>query len=159
MDHSRTNDLILNFKKSIAKKALPEWKYNGSARKGRSDRQQKRSEISLGASELNGMAFVPIPPSKMKDDPLYDDRVTQMLNSIRPETPLDVREVIVQTESVCASHGMDDRPRPDEIRALYWIDEELVHRHRRMIHPNRLQEFENICRFHIFVNAPNESVH
>ena len=35
----------------------------------------------------------------------------------------------------------------------------LVHRHRRMIHPNRLQEFENICRFHIFVNAPNESVH
>ena len=35
----------------------------------------------------------------------------------------------------------------------------LVHRRRRMIHQNRLQEFENICRFHIFVNAPNESVH
>ena len=35
----------------------------------------------------------------------------------------------------------------------------LVHRHRRMIHPIRLQEFENICKFPILVNAPNESVH
>ncbi len=35
----------------------------------------------------------------------------------------------------------------------------LVHRHRRMIHPIRLQEFENICKILVFVNVPNESVH
>ncbi len=39
------------------------------------------------------------------------------------------------------------------------LREELVHRHRRMIHPTRLQEIENICKFPIFVNVPTESVH
>ena len=28
-----------------------------------------------------------------------------------------------------------------------------------MIHPVRLQEFENTCKFRVFVNVPNESVH
>ncbi len=35
----------------------------------------------------------------------------------------------------------------------------LVHRHRRMIHPTRLLDIENICKFLIFVNVPKESVH
>ena len=35
----------------------------------------------------------------------------------------------------------------------------LVHRHRRIIHPIRLQGFENICKFYILLNVPNESVH
>ena len=38
-------------------------------------------------------------------------------------------------------------------------DYRLVHRHRRMIHPTRLQKIENICKFPIFVNVPKESVH
>ena len=121
-NHSRTNDLILNFKKPIDKKGLPEWKYKLKA----IQQAAEAFRISLGASELYGTTFVPIPPSKGKDDPLYDDRVMRMLNFIRPEPPLDIRDVIVQTESVCASHGRDDRPGPNEIRALYWIDEELV---------------------------------
>ena len=86
----------------------------------------KAFRIAIGTSELNSVTFVPIPPSKIRADPLYDGRVTQMLNSIRPEPPLDIREIIVQTESVCASHETDDRPGPDKIRALYRIDEELV---------------------------------
>ncbi len=39
------------------------------------------------------------------------------------------------------------------------VANKLVHRHRRMIHPTRLQEIENICKFPIFVNVPKESVH
>ena len=35
----------------------------------------------------------------------------------------------------------------------------LVHRHRRTIHPTKLQEIENIREFPAFVNAPKESVH
>ena len=35
----------------------------------------------------------------------------------------------------------------------------LVHRHRRMIHPARLQDIENIHKISIFVNVPKESVH
>ena len=35
----------------------------------------------------------------------------------------------------------------------------LVHRHRRMIHPVRLQDVENICKFLIPLNLPTESVH
>ena len=121
-EHSRTNDLILNFKKPLDRRGRPEWRYKGRAIR----RAAEVFRIALGTSELNSVTFVPIPPSKMKADPLYDDRVTRMLNSIRPEPPLDIREIIVQTESVCASHEMDDRPGPDAIRAQYRIDEELV---------------------------------
>ena len=121
-EHSHTNNLIFNFKKSLDRRGHPEWKYKGKAI------QQAAEAIrtALGASELNSLTFVPIPPSKMKDDPLYDDRVTQMLNSIRPEPPLDIREIIVQTESVCASHETDNRSGPSTIQAQYRIDEDLV---------------------------------
>ena len=72
------------------------------------------------------LTFVPIPPSKAKGDPLYDDRLTQFLNSIRAQPPLDVRELIVQTASTEAVHGLENRPRPEQIEALYRIDEELA---------------------------------
>ena len=69
---------------------------------------------------------MPVPPSKARGDPLYDDRLTRMLRAIRPEPPLDVRELIVQTESTDAVHDREIRPRPEEIEALYRIDETLT---------------------------------
>ena len=45
----------------------------------------------MGQETLNKLTFVPVPPSKAKEDPLYDDRLTQMLNLIRPDPKLDVR--------------------------------------------------------------------
>ena len=69
---------------------------------------------------------MPIPPSKARDDPLYDDRLTRMLRAIRPAPPLDIRELIIQTQSTEAAHGRDIRPRPEEIEALYRLDEALT---------------------------------
>ena len=69
---------------------------------------------------------MPVPPSKAKGDSLYDDRLTRMLRAIRTEPPLDVRELIVQTESADAVHGRAVRPRPEVIEAPYRIDEALT---------------------------------
>ena len=72
-----------------------------------SDWHYKRSAIRTAAEEfrlalhpeaLDSLTFVPIPPSKAKADPLYDDRLIRMLNAIRPEPPLDIRELIVRRD-------------------------------------------------------------
>ena len=70
--------------------------------------------------------FVPIPPSKAKGDSLYDDRLVKMLDAVRPSGPLDVRELLFQTRSTRAAHTSGRRLRPDELEALYRIDESLI---------------------------------
>jgi predicted amidophosphoribosyltransferase len=49
-----------------------------------------------------------------------------MLHAIRPRTPLDVRELILQRVSTVAVHDQENRPRPEEIRANYAIDQTLL---------------------------------
>ena len=58
--------------------------------------------------------------------PLYDDRLTQMLRGISQDSSLDIRELVVQTANTTPAHNLDVRPRPEDIRALYRIDEELA---------------------------------
>ena len=112
--YSATNQLVLNFKKTMDRRGLPEWHHKGraimvAALAFRTALEPMRREM------LNKLTFVPIPPSKAKDDPLYDDRLTQMLNLIRPDPKLDVRELIVLKHSIDAFHSSDVRPGPDEI--------------------------------------------
>jgi predicted amidophosphoribosyltransferase len=66
--------------------------------------------------------LIPMPPSKAQDDPLYDDRLTRMLTAIRPQPPLDIREIIVQKTSTGAAHHSDARPRPETLEALYTLN-------------------------------------
>ena len=120
--YSSTNNLIVNFKKPVDRRGRAEWRY-------------KERAIGTAASALRGalnqegldqLTFVPVPPSKAKDHPLYDDRLTRMLHAIRRDPPLDVRELVVQTESTDAVHDSDIRPRPEEIEARYAIDETIT---------------------------------
>lgn len=120
--YSATNNLVLNFKKTMDRQRLPEWRYKGRA----IDQAAKAFRTALGPNGMDALTFVPIPPSKAKDDPLYDDRMVRLLTTIRIQPALDVRELIIQTRSTEAVHGMEDRPRPHQIEALYRIDEELV---------------------------------
>ena len=122
--YSVTNDLISNFKKTMDRRGRPEWHYKDQAIQTAAAAFRK----ALGPKDLDRLTFVPIPPSKAKDDPLYDDRMTRMLRAIRPKPPLDVRELVVQTESTDAVHdrGMRPRPTPEQIQALYRIDETLT---------------------------------
>ena len=120
--YSATNSLVLNFKKPMDRRGRPEWRYKERAIQTAADAFRR----ALRPEALGSLTFVPIPPSKAKGDPLYDDRLTQMLRAIRAKPPLDVRELIVQTRSTDAVHGRTVRPRPEEIEALYRIDEALT---------------------------------
>jgi len=49
-----------------------------------------------------------------------------MLRTIRPGFALDIRELIVQTESTEPVHKREVRPSPSEIKAIYRIEEALT---------------------------------
>ncbi len=97
--YSATNSLILNFKKYMDRRGRPEWPYKERAFQTAA---AFRKVLSLDA--LQCFTFVPIPLSKIKGDPFYDARLTQMFTAIRLEPPPDVRELIVQTRSIDATH-------------------------------------------------------
>ena len=120
--YSATNQLVYNFKKTVDRRGRPEWRYKEQAIRTAA----AAFRAALNPEALERLTFVPIPPSKAKDDPLYDDRLTRMLGAIRAEPQLDVRELIVQTVSTDAVHHAEVRLRPDEIEALYRIDEALT---------------------------------
>ena len=123
--YSATNDLVLNFKKTMDRQGRAEWQYKKMAIRKAAAAFATALEPS-GQKTLDGVTFVPVPPSKARGDPLYDDRLTQMLNFVRPEPRLDVREVIVQEHSSDAVHSSESRLRPYEIEAMYRIDEALT---------------------------------
>ena len=120
--YSPTNDLILNFKKEMSRREKPEWRYKEQAI------QQAATAFrrALGTVSLSSLVFVPIPPSKARDDPLYDDRVTRMLRAIGPAGTVDVRELIIQTTSTDAVHSRLVRPTPSQVQDQYHIDEALT---------------------------------
>ena len=119
--YSATNRLILDFKTALA----------GA---GRRQRGHKEAAIATAAAALrqalrpealDRAVFVPVPPSRVKGEAGYDDRLVRMLRAVRPERPLDVRELIVQRRSTEPSHRRTERLRPAEIVELYGIDEAL----------------------------------
>ena len=120
--YSATNSLISNFKKEMDRKETLQWRYKGEA----IQRVATTFRMGIKDTALKSLTFVPVPPSKSKDDPLYDDRLTQMLLAIDSSLDLDVREMVVQDVSTPATHLSDERPRPDELIGLYSLDESLT---------------------------------
>jgi hypothetical protein len=118
---SSTNNLVLNFKKSVQTRNTAQWPHKERA----IGQSAAAFRAALNDEWLNVATLVPIPPSKARADPLYDDRMVRMLRAIRAQPPLDVRELIVQTVSTGAVHDQETRPRPAEIETLYRIDETL----------------------------------
>lgn len=118
--YSATNQLIHNLKKTVDKRGTPQWRFKGIA---------IAEVIRLLRSAIKPDAritFVPIPPSKAKDDPLYDDRLVEILRGTCEGRPAEYRELIVQQQSVPAVHLSAERPTPDEVAANYRIDESLT---------------------------------
>ena len=73
--YSETNQLILNFKKSPDKRGTSQWQYKDQA-------IQQAARIFRAAIKASAeVTFVPIPPSKIKEDPLYDDRMVRLLQA------------------------------------------------------------------------------
>lgn len=113
------NNLIANLKKPVSKRCLPEYRHKEEAI--RQAAQLVRSAFQR--SQLAQCTFVPIPPSKMPGDPLFDDRLTRVLQTGTPE--LDVREVLTLRQSMRAHHEHADherRPGPEALRSLLAVD-------------------------------------
>lgn len=120
--YSDTNQLITNLKISPKHKATPRWYYKQSAI--RQAGQAFRRNINRDWVEQDGI-FVPIPPSKTKDHPEYDGRVADILTTGFQGYECDIRELILQSESMPADHETEDRIDLDELYKLYSIDESL----------------------------------
>lgn len=121
--HSATNQLILNFKKPVRFRGTASWPYKALAINAAANAFTQ----NLGAA-LSQLTLVPVPPSKLKTDPEYDDRVMDMLRAIRAPAGVipDVRELIQQTHPMAAAHESANRPPPGEWENVYAIDETLV---------------------------------
>ena len=120
--YSQTNQLILNFKKTMDRRNRPEWKYKDQA----IQRVAGVLRAAIDKAMLDRITFVPIPPSKASDDPLYDNRLIQMLHAIQPNPLLDIREIVVQRISTSPVHNTAIRPSPQQIEKLYQFDETLM---------------------------------
>ena len=120
------NSLILNFKKPVDQLGKPSGRYY----KARAINEI--SEMFLGAGAdfnawLKQATLVPIPPSKSKDDPLYDNRMLQVLQKLNVDGSLDIRELVLQRRSTPASHRSVVRPSLAAIRRNYYINEQEAH--------------------------------
>jgi hypothetical protein len=118
---SATNQLILNFKKSMDKRATAQWCYKERA----IEEAAAAFRAALNSEWLDGATLVPIPPSKSKSDALYDDRLVRMVRGIRAHPVLDVRELVLQRTSTVAVHDQENRPTPEQIQANYAIDQAI----------------------------------
>jgi predicted amidophosphoribosyltransferase len=108
---SSTNQLIFNFTKKMDRRGLTAAAFRDS----------------LADRARQDLTFVPVPPSKAKGDPLYDDRLLQMLRGIWPGQPADIRELVLQSVSTDAVHDQDQRPSPSDLEARYILDQTLLH--------------------------------
>ena len=120
--YSATNQLLINLKKPMVRRGLPEWPYKGNAI--RTAARAFRNGIE--EEKLRKATFVPVPPSKAKNDPMHDDRMVKMIRAMDQANPVDCRELIVQAESMAAAHESDTRPGPDELCARYSVDQSLI---------------------------------
>jgi predicted amidophosphoribosyltransferase len=102
-------------KKGVDRKGLYEYHYKEQAIR----RAATALARDLNPEFIKNGVFVPIPPSKAKDDPLYDDRMSQIIQLLGPN--VDLREVVEQRVSMLQAHLSFSRPNPDELYANYRI--------------------------------------
>lgn len=98
---STGNNLIINLKKRIDKKGESDWIHKKKAI--RSIAVKIAEELNSGSENAyRRIYWIPVPPSKMKTDPMYDDRVYQILvlsQAVCNDDRHLVADVIYQKES------------------------------------------------------------
>lgn len=118
--HSSTNDLISNLKKSPQVRHTGQWRHKLRAI------QEVAAAIraNLKVERVPHLTFVPIPPSKPRGHPEYDDRVTQIARQIGPN--VDVREMIIAVCEREPRHLADNHRDPVELRGTLALDPALL---------------------------------
>ena len=126
--HSATNKLIINFKKPMDRRGRDEWRYKAINITAAANALFN----ALNTYDLRQVSFVPVPPSKMRADPMYDDRIMSMLGQLSglfqasKGYPLDIREVVSQRISTAAAHDGGPRPTPDALAQNYEVDHQAL---------------------------------
>lgn len=96
------NNAIQNLKKPMDRKGRPEWSYKNSAI---ANFAWKILNTKLYQVELSQYVWVPIPPSAAKSDPMYDDRLVQILECLRTQNKhLIFHEILASTKSRIPMH-------------------------------------------------------
>jgi predicted amidophosphoribosyltransferase len=118
---SKTNSLISNLKKKLG---APGYNYKVQA----IGEAARDFATAINPKWLDDATLIPVPPSKAKGQPDYDERMTQICRLIRrqPQPRLDVRELVVQRNSLAAAHESQERPTIDDLLREYQIDETLL---------------------------------
>jgi len=123
--YSATNQLIFNLKKKPHLRGTPQWPHKLEAIRTAARQFAK----CISAEWLHKATLVPMPPSRVKGDPGYDDRVYRILREIGTllDGNVDVRELLIQNESIEPFHerGGGRRPTPEEIAENYHLDDTL----------------------------------
>lgn len=104
--HSEMNQVINNLKKPIDRKHLPEWHF----------KEQAILKIAYWLmstkswEKLKRYTWIPMPPSKTKADPSYDDCVFRILQRTQQiEKALDLRELLLAKISRDPAHNPGSR--------------------------------------------------
>lgn len=120
--HSATNQLILNFKIPVQHRGTNRWPH-----KQRAIQTVSKLFATAIGTRFSALTLVPVPPSKLRTDPDYDDRMMDMLRGLKAPagTTVDLRELVVQTLPMPAAHESASRPPPEEWEKVYAIDEKL----------------------------------
>jgi predicted amidophosphoribosyltransferase len=71
--------------------------------------------------DFGAVTIVPVPPSKIRSSPLYDDRVLRMLRRACPQDA-DIRELIITRADMPASHETTRRPSSFRIEKNYVLN-------------------------------------
>lgn len=119
---SKANDAISNLKKKPSNRHRQDYKYKIQVIQQASNAFRD----ALNQDWLRNATLIPVPGSKARNHPDYDDRMEQICRGI--QEGLDVRSLVVQRESTVASHeaASGARVTVDELQALYQIDENLA---------------------------------
>jgi predicted amidophosphoribosyltransferase len=118
---SSTNQLISNLKKKPSQTSANAYKYKLDAIQACT----RDLKGAINSAWLNIATLVPVPPSKARGHPDYDNRITTICRNIAPG--IDVREIVIQRNSLQAAHESDTRPTITELLAEYQIDEAVAH--------------------------------
>jgi hypothetical protein len=111
------NSFINNLKKAPSKRGTWEWSHKLAA----IDSAAKAILRDVPRRWRERSTFVPIPPSKARGHVEYDDRMWQVLQ--RLGTDIDARELVIQRQSMNATHVSENRHSIEMLVQNYEIDE------------------------------------
>lgn len=108
----KVGSIIRNFKKSPAQKSEPHYRYKIIEIKNMASIFRQAIPIT------NDTILVPIPPSKRRDHPEYDDRVLRMLKIFcGQDANADIRDIFSAKHNLLSSHASPIRPTPAQLSA------------------------------------------